>query len=71
MKKTDNFKKLKSLKEPELYKEIAAMQFQVLNLRIDIANRKTKGIHRISELRSSIARAKTIISAKDKEKNGS
>lgn len=70
MKKTESQKKLQTMKEAELVKEIAAMQLEILHLHIDIANRKTKGIHKISQLRADIARANTILSARAKEKNG-
>lgn len=71
MRKTESYKKLKSMKEVELKKEIALMQETILNLRIDIANRKTKGIHKISQLRAGIARAMTILNQKTEEKNAS
>lgn len=69
MKKNQNWKKLSAMSDVELKKEISTMQSGILNLRIDIANRKTKGIHRISQLRADIARSKTILSARIGEKN--
>jgi len=71
MKKTQSLKKLAAKKNLDLDKEIADMQLAVLNLRIDIANRKTKGIHRIAEIKADIARAKTILAGRSEEKNES
>lgn len=69
MKKFESYKKLLAMKESELSKEIDKMQLEVLNLHIGIANRKTKGVHQISQLRADIARAKTIIRSRAKEQN--
>lgn len=65
----DKMKKWKTAKDSELQKELDALQNEILILRIDIANRKTKGIHRIRRLKKDIARIKTIISAREEENN--
>ena len=63
----DKMKKWQGEKDQELQKEIDTLQHEILVSRIDIANRKTKRIHRIRELRRNIARIKTILTLRDKE----
>ena len=69
MKSREKFKKLQTLSDSDLSKEISVMENSVLNLRIDIANRKTKGVHNIAQTKNDIARAKTIQSLRLKENN--
>jgi len=64
--KTEKFSKMT---DANLLKEIKSINLTILNLRIDIANRKTKGIHRISQLKKDIARINTVISAQKGETN--
>jgi len=54
-------------KEAELIKEIDNLHSEILASRLDIVNRKTKGVHRIRRLRRDIARIKTIMAFKNKE----
>ena len=70
MKTSERMKKFLALKDSDLQKEISVMQLSILNLRIDIANHKTKGIHKIAQIKSDIARAKTILNGRLKENNG-
>jgi len=63
----DKMKKWKMAKDSELQKELDTLQNEILLLRIDIANRKTKGIHRIRTLKRDIARIKTIISMREEQ----
>lgn len=64
--KTEKFNKMS---DADLLKEIKSINLTILNLRIDIANRKTKGIHRISQLKKDIARINTVITARKGETN--
>jgi len=68
MKNIDKMKKFKALKETDIRKEIASLQSNICFARLDIANRKTKGIRRIRSWQRDIARLETIISGR-KEKN--
>lgn len=60
----DKLKKWQGQKDQELQKEIDNLQHEILISRIDIANRKTKGIQRIRQLRRDIARIKTILTTR-------
>ena len=60
--KSEKVKKWQNLRDKELQKELDVLQNEILLLRIDIANRKTKGIHRIRSHKKDVARIKTIIS---------
>ena len=64
--KTEKFSKMT---DANLLKEIKSINLTILNLRIDIANRKTKGIHRINQLKKDIARINTVITARKGETN--
>jgi ribosomal protein L29 len=61
--KNKKIEKFNKINNSDLVKEVKSINLAILNQRIDIANRKTKGIHRISELKKDIARINTIISA--------
>jgi ribosomal protein L29 len=65
----EKIKKFEAMKIEELKKELSTLRANILTMRIDIANRKTKGIHKISQTKKDIARIKTIISAKERENN--
>jgi len=64
--KTEKFNKMS---DADLLKEIKSINLTILNLRIDIANRKTKGIHKISQLKKDIARINTVVTARKGETN--
>jgi ribosomal protein L29 len=63
--KNKKIEKFNKMGNEDLIKEIRNINLTILNQRIDIANHKTKGIHRISQLRKDIARINTIISARE------
>jgi len=65
----EKVKKYIAMKDAELLKELDTLRASVLTMRIDIANRKTKGIHKIKQTKKDIARIMTIISAKEKDNN--
>jgi len=69
MKISQNYKKYLAMKDSELKKEVANLEGNILGARIEIANRKTKGIHRINNMKKNIARIKTVISRRLKEQN--
>lgn len=55
--------KLRSMKESELIKERNSLNTSILALRTDVANHKTKGIHKFKVMRRDIARINTILNA--------
>lgn len=57
----ERIEKLKSMKPADLEKERKVLVASILGLRVDIANRKTKGIHRIKQMKHDIARINTIV----------
>jgi ribosomal protein L29 len=59
----ERIKKLNSMKESDLIKERQTLNTSILALRTDIANHKTKGIHRFKSMRRDIARINTILNA--------
>lgn len=61
--------KLKEMKENELLKERKSLIGEILSLRIDVANHKTKNIHKFKIARRDIARINTILRDK-KDSNG-
>lgn len=67
--KNKKIEKFSKMSNKDLIKEIKNINLTILNLRIDIANRKTKGIHRISQLRKDVARINTIITAREGDFN--
>ena len=62
MRNKEQIKKWQGMKDADLEKEIQNLQKEILLCRIDIANRKTKGIRRIRKHKRDIARIKTVIS---------
>jgi len=62
-------KKYNLMTETELNKELETLRFSIILARIDIANRKTSGIHKIKLEKKNIARIMTILSRKEKENN--
>lgn len=67
---SSKFEKINIMKDADLAKEINSLNIAILNQRIDIANRKTKGMHKISQFRKDIARINTVISSRKGESNG-
>lgn len=65
-KKSEKFNKMK---ESELLKEVSNLQLSIMRQRIDIANHKTKGIHKISEMKKDIARINTLLTQRAGDKN--
>lgn len=64
MKSTERINKLKSLKESDLLKERQSLALEILSLRVDVANHKTKNIHKFKIARRDIARINTILAEK-------
>ncbi|MCX6810820.1 MAG: 50S ribosomal protein L29 [Candidatus Berkelbacteria bacterium] len=56
----ERIEKLKNMKPAELEKERGVLVAHILALRVDIANHKTKGIHKIKQMKRDIARINTI-----------
>lgn len=65
----ERINKIKAMKQPELEKERGALVTSILALRVDIANHKTKGIHKIKQMKRDVARINTFL-AEEKENNG-
>jgi ribosomal protein L29 len=64
----ERINKIKAMKPAELTKERTLLLNQILNLRVDISNRKTKGIHKIKIMKKDIARINTFLTLR-KENN--
>jgi len=56
----ERINKIKAMKPAELEKERGVLVAGILGLRVDIANHKTKGIHKIKQMKRDIARINTI-----------
>ena len=65
----ERISKIKAMKKPELEKERGALVTSILALRVDIANHKTKGIHKIKQMKRDVARINTFL-AEGKDSNG-
>jgi ribosomal protein L29 len=65
----ERIEKIKAMKTTELEKERGVLVAQILGLRVDIANHKTKGIHRIKQMKRDVARINTYLAMR-KENNG-
>ena len=61
----ERVQKLMSMKESDLLKERQTLRSQILALRTDVANHKTKGIHKFKVMRRDIARIETILAGKE------
>ncbi|PIU24379.1 50S ribosomal protein L29 [Candidatus Berkelbacteria bacterium CG08_land_8_20_14_0_20_39_8] len=59
MKRKERVNKIKSMKKADLQKERVTLIEQIFSLRVDIANHKTKGIHKIKQYKHDIARINT------------
>lgn len=57
--KSERIEKIKTMKLAELEKERGALVGQIFALRVDIANHKTGGIHKIKQMKRDIARINT------------
>jgi ribosomal protein L29 len=53
--------KIKAMKNADLEKERGVLVAGILALRVDIANHKTKGIHKIKQMKRDIARINTLL----------
>ncbi len=64
----ERIEKIKTMKVADLEKERYSLVGQILALRVDIANRKTKGIHKIKLMKRDVARINTTLAMR-KETN--
>lgn len=60
----ERIEKIKAMKSADLEKERGVLVAQILGLRVDIANHKTKGIHRIKQMKRDIARINTQLTVR-------
>jgi len=67
--KNKTLEKYIKMSDAQLVKELKSIKLSILNQRIDIANHKNKGIHKISEFKKDIARINTVFSLNRGDRN--